>query len=695
MVVVGFDVVFAEYDRTSPDKIAKSYSNLDPKTREALMALPSNEQTMANAMRRIRTVLGQVGNYGKLPAGKLRTKIKSSVKAELGGNPRPFLSRYESLTSNVPELEAAAIGVGYFSLAPDVDSVVRRVPLISVVGTKDIRPHLTLEMLRVAYGGTMIFTKKNEGGMESVALQTPQGSFDIPTDVQGRVWVHYSAPATHNGPIGSSRIYISASDILKGRVSKSRLRGHLVILGASAAGLRDLKRTPLSPALPGVEVHTNLLENIFYADNKYRNDFQKLAKQLVEDGKNQAQAVKEATSAIDRRDYFLRYPNFSKGAELLLAIVTGIFLTILLPKLGPVWTLLSIVLTDVALGWFSWYSYSENLLLFDVTYPGSVSFAVYLIMTFSNYVGEQQKNTFIRKSFEAYLSPDLIEEMVQAGTEPELGGSSGIRTAYFTDIASFSSFSEILTATQLVELLNEYLTVMTDALLAEGGTLDKYEGDAIVAFFGAPIIQNDNAARALRTALIMQQHLANLREHWSKDGKWPDLVKQMRMRIGIASDDIVTGNMGSTTRMNYTMMGDTVNTAARLEAAAKQYGINIHCTTESLRLAGSDDFEWRNIDKVRVMGKSEALETVEIMGLKGQIAEERVRMRALFHQGMELYRQQKWDEAKAAFAGSEKLEELFPNRPTTPSRVFMERCDRYKADPPGAGWDGTWIMTSK
>jgi adenylate cyclase len=289
--------------------------------------------------------------------------------------------------------------------------------------------------------------------------------------------------------------------------------------------------------------------------------------------------------------------------------------------------------------------------------------------------------------------------MVQNGIEPQLGGSSGIRTAYFTDIQSFSSFSEVLSATHLVELLNQYLSAMTDLLVAAGGTLDKYEGDAIVAFFGAPIEQPDHARRAVRVALGMQRTLVHLRDKWRAEGdKWPGLVKEMRMRIGVASGDIVVGNMGAMgdhARMNYTMMGDVVNTAARLEAAAKQYGIYIQCTVETLQLAGPEDFEWRQIDKVKVVGRSEPLETVEIMAPKGQLPPEQEQMRATYHQGLELYRQQQWDEALAKFTESEKLEEVFPRRPTTPSRVYIERCAFFKENPPGPDWDGAWTLTSK
>jgi adenylate cyclase len=169
----------------------------------------------------------------------------------------------------------------------------------------------------------------------------------------------------------------------------------------------------------------------------------------------------------------------------------------------------------------------------------------------------------------------------------------------------------------------------------------------------------------------------------------------MRMRIGISSGEFVTGNMGSTTRMDYTMMGDVVNTAARIEASAKQYGIYLQCTTDTLTLAGSDAFEWRTIDSVRVVGKTEPVHTVEIMAFKGQLSEDQMLMREIYHQGVELYRQQKWDEAKAKFTESDSLEDMFPRRPTNPSRVYFERCDFFKANPPGEAWDGVWTLESK
>ena len=354
---------------------------------------------------------------------------------------------------------------------------------------------------------------------------------------------------------------------------------------------------------------------------------------------------------------------------------------------------LLLFLGSAVLNYFLFVNYGWWL---NILYPLLGTVVVFLGAMLFHYVIEEANTRYLRKTFGNYVSPDLIAQMAETRTKPKLGGDSGIRTAYFTDIASFSSFSEILSASELVELLNEYLTVMTDLLEDEGGTLDKFEGDAIVAFFGAPLPMDDHAARALRTALRMQQELGQLRQKWAGEGdNWPELVHQMRMRIGINAGEIVIGNMGSLKRFNYTMMGDVVNTAARLEASAKQYGIYIQCPIETLQLAGLDDFEWREIDKVLVVGKSEPVETVEIMAYKGQLPEDQALMRDIYRQGLKLYRQQKWDEAKAEFSKSEKLEDIFPGRPTNPSRAYIERCKLYKADPPGKDWDGTWRLTSK
>ena len=493
---------------------------------------------------------------------------------------------------------------------------------------------------------------------------------------------------------------------LYGIVGESPFLDKIVLIGVSVNVLLDVKPTPyysyagFLQLMPGVEYHANAVQTIF--DENY---------------------IRVAGGVLELTGESL---GFNLLIIALLALGTYLFVQRLSPIVGGLVVLLEILMfMDIALGYFTqdflwlpkfigihimmWAGVESVPALFVIGTPeiGASLFVpvvpgiVSIVLTYGSivlyrFLMEQKDKRFLKNTFSTYISPELIDQMYEAKQMPELGGESGIRTAYFTDIASFSAFSEILTASQLVALLNEYLTAMTDILLHEGGTLDKFEGDAIVAFFGAPIHQDDHAYRACLVSLRMQQELAKLREKWtSEDDKWPDLVPQMRMRIGINAGDLVTGNMGTTNRMNYTMMGDVVNTAARLEASAKQYGIYVQTTLPTLELAGEDKFEWRNIDKVKVMGKQEAVVAVEIMALKGQLPEEQLKMRSIYDEGMKLYRQQEWDAGIKKFKASEALEEVFPRRPTNPSRVYIERCEYFKANPPGSDWDGSWALTAK
>ncbi len=489
-------------------------------------------------------------------------------------------------------------------------------------------------------------------------------------------------------------------------VPESPFRDKIVLIGVSVNVLLDVKETPyynyagIQQLMPGVEFHANAVQAVL------DRNFIRVAGGTIE-----LTRMSLITNLI---------------IIVILALITFLLILRLSPVLGGGIVLAQILIfMDVSLGFFTadffWLpklagalllpralveSLAEWFLIGTPEIGGSLYVPVVagiasIALTYGSnviyrFILEQRDKHFLKETFGTYISPELIDQMYEEKQMPSLGGESGIRTAYFTDIASFSAFSEVLSASKLVELLNEYLTAMTDILLEYDGTLDKYEGDAIVAFFGAPIFFEDHAHRAGVVAIKMQEALGQLRQTWADQGdKWPEVVSQMRMRIGINTGDIVTGNMGSRTRMNYTMMGDVVNTAARLEASAKQYGIYIQTTMPTLEMAGPDKFEWRQIDKVRVMGKTASVEAVEIMALKGELPDELLRLKDIFHAGLELYRAQEWDAATAKFQESDALEEVFPKRPTTPSKVYIERCGHFKANPPGDDWDGVWVLTVK
>jgi len=368
-------------------------------------------------------------------------------------------------------------------------------------------------------------------------------------------------------------------------------------------------------------------------------------------------------------------------------------------------------------------------LLVNIVYPLLAIILVYTGLTLYHYLVEEKNKRFLHATFTSYLSPELIEMMVDSESMPELGGEARIATAYFTDIQSFSTFSEQLTANQLVELLNEYLTAMTDILIEEGGTLDKYEGDAIVAFLGAPLYLPDHALRACRVAVAMQDSLFKLRKKWKSEKqlpdepirnsknlpsevwvpgeKWPMVVHDMKMRIGVNTGEIVVGNMGSTMRMNYTMMGDAVNLAARLEAGAKQFGIYTSVSEYTMNAEFMDEngekkrvmdaVEARFIDNITVVGKSEPVRIYELCAMKDGLSDQEKELFKIFNKGMEHYVHMEWDAAIAQFSESLKIERV-PDGKTTPSQVFIERCEEFQANPPvapGEKWDGVYRMIKK
>jgi adenylate cyclase len=334
------------------------------------------------------------------------------------------------------------------------------------------------------------------------------------------------------------------------------------------------------------------------------------------------------------------------------------------------------------------------------------------------YVTEERNRKFLQSTFKQYLSPELIDIMYTEKQKPQLGGQEAFCTAFFTDIEGFSTFSEKLgSPTRLVELLNEYLTAMTEILLARYGTLDKYVGDAIIAFFGAPARIPDHAAQACHTALDMQKKLEELREKWRDEkcnrrcaerpcgdkcgikGKWPDIVHRMRMRIGINTGAITTGNMGSAVRMNYTMMGDSVNLAARLESAAKGYGVFTVISQYTYNLV-KDEFETRKLDVITVVGKTEPVAIYELICKKGEMTEETAALLEIYNKGIDHYYNKEWDKARECFTRSGELE---PNKTPdpkkkkviTPSARYAEMCDQYLQNPPGDDWDGVNRLTSK
>jgi len=310
------------------------------------------------------------------------------------------------------------------------------------------------------------------------------------------------------------------------------------------------------------------------------------------------------------------------------------------------------------------------------------------------FLHEQKDKKFLRETFGTYIAPKILDKMYEEKQAPKLGGVEGYHTAFFSDIQNFSTFSEVLEPERMVALMNEYLTVMSKVILDNEGTLDKYIGDAIVAFYGAPAPVDNHEIKSCKTALAMQDALEDLRHKWKSEADWPEIVYSMQHRIGLNSGKMVTGNMGSEMRMNYTMMGDTVNLAARLESSAKQYGV-YNFVGENIYESSKTDYVFRFLDFVRVKGKNIPVKVYELVSHKDSIENNTVNLIKKFEEGLDFYYQQNWDQALACFKEAESMEEVFESRNTTPSAIYMHRCDLFKNNPPGKDWDGVWTMTSK
>ena len=552
------------------------------------------------------------------------------------------------------DLLSASVGAGSVTFLVDEDGVIRRAPTaIYFEGADHVYPSLVLS------GIIDILGIKKDGGFDYDFENNVLNLIDttetivrsIPIDDRGRMFVNF-----YGGFQTFTYIpYMYAMD--PEMLDPTYWENKVGIVGASLAGLSDFRNTPVAEAFVGVEIHANAMYSIL------QNEFIKI--------KSQADKFKTI---------------------LILSVLMGIFISF--PK-KPLYALPIPIIGIVSWIIFTRVQFGGSLIMWDVTRTILSMIGTFVGIFMYNYFGAEKDKRFLKNTFSTYISPELIDQMYDAKEQPSLGGEEGYHTAFFTDIQSFSAFSEKLTASDLVELLNDYLTEMTDILLSNKGTLDKYIGDAIVAFYGAPAPVDDHEYWSCLTAVKMQERLAELREKWQEEGdRWPEIVHNMQNRIGINTGKLVTGNMGSTMRMNYTMMGDTVNLAARLEASAKQYGIYIQVAEETYA-ACKDKFIWRDLDYVIVMGKTEPAQVFELISEEQNMPTGYDKLLPAYNEALKLYRNQDWVKAIDAFKASDELEDMFPGRKTNPSKIYIPRCEHYRDNPPGDEWDGSWALTKK
>ena len=653
--LVAFDIVFAEPDRMNPNKIPDTVVGLDEATKAKLRMLPSNDEIMSRVVRKSRVVLGQAGYWEKLETKKGPPIKKSVALLKQGKNVNPafFLPRFQSLIRNVPVIEKHATGHGIFSLVPEPDGIVRRVPTLFVY-ENELYPSLSVEMLRVALNRKSILVKANVAGITFLGVHK---NLQIPTDSHGRVWPYFSK--------SDKSKYVSAKDVLNGTADPALIKGKLTIVGTSAVGLLDIRAVPTEPVIPGVEVHVQLIE-----------------------------------AAMHKK--WLSRPNYFIGAELALILFGGLAMIILVPWAGAKWTMGLFLLVSGGAGATSWYLFAEHRLLFDAGYAVISILLLYTVLTYTGYAKEEASRRQTRDAFSKYLSPDMVARVAENPGELKLGGEKREMTLLFCDVRGFTTISEQFDAVGLTALINKLLTPLTNAILDRQGTVDKYMGDCIMAFWNAPLDDDEHIYNGCVSALAMLAEMGPLNDRLEIEAK-EEGRKHIPLKVGLGlnTGECVVGNMGSDQRFDYSVLGDTVNLAARLEGQSKSYGMNV-VLGPTTNAAVTDRMATIDLDYIQVKGKTEG---TYIYGLMG---DEEVKAGPMFvalqkkiSDAMDSYRQQRFDEAAGMFKEIRRLgsDEHKPWHLEVNLDVlcdlYDERIAEYKINPPAANWDGVFVATTK
>jgi len=644
-VTIGFDIIFPEPDRMSPAIAERSFRCIDAETRAKLDSLPSNDEALADAIKHSRVVVGQAG----AAAPEVKTTADAALQTGVafrGPDPHRYLVTFAGLLRNVPVIEQAAAGRGLFSINPESDGIIRRVPVI-MTAQGSLVPSLSLEMLRVVTGSSAILVRVDEAGVQSVAVP----GLEVPTDRNGQFWVHFN----HHDP----ERYVSAKDVLQGNVPPDRLAGKLVLIGTSAIGLLDLKTTPLDATMPGVEVHAQILESVL-----------------------------SKSSLVN--------PNYAIGAELALAVLFGLAIIVAAPMLpASVVIVLGGCLIAGLIG-LSLYLFVEHNLLIDFTYPLISSWLIYLVLTFVNYFREQKQRRQIRSAFGYYLSPHMVEQLARSPEKLVLGGEERRMTILFSDVRGFTTISEHYKDDPqgLTRLMNRFLTPLTNAIIERKGTIDKYIGDAIMAFWNAPVDDHEQEANACEAALEMLSRAETLNGELKREAESDGGVYMpLRIGIGLNTGPCVVGNMGSDFRFNYSVLGDTVNLASRLEGRTKDYRIPVVIGSRTAEGA-KQKFAVMEIDLIMVKGKKQPEAVFTVLGRSEVEADPRCQeLREANAQMLGRFRKQQWEDAIDLIARCRKFANGFDISGLYD--MYEERIELYRAQPPGPDWDGVYEAETK
>lgn len=671
--VVAFDALFPEPDRTSPARVASLWpdgpgmaeiksrvSRLEDHDRILIREIAAVQKKYGTSV-----VLGFSPEYGsrsRLPKPKGAIAFSSEGIGDDEVNAQDYIDPYQGAITNLPDLEDAAQGLGSVGFTPEHDGVIRRAPLMFNLDN-NLYPSLAVESLRLAQGARQISVKLGGSGERNLLdlwlnqkgiTKIKVGRRVVPTDSAGRMWVHYTAekiPETDRTPRT-----IPAWKVMDRKSVISGLADSIVFVGTSAQGLKDLRATPLNPADAGVQVHANVAEQIILGS-------------------------------------YLERPGRASLLEVIGTVCAGLILLLILTRVGAVWAApVGLGLIAVSI-WLSWHAFTAWHWLVDPVFPVAAFSALFASFAATSYVGSDREKRKITDTFGRYLSPKVVAELAKNPGNVQLGGETREMTFHFCDIRGFTTISEKFDPHGLTEFINRFLTPMTEIVLAHEGTIDKYMGDCIMAFWNAPMTVENHPAKACMAALKMHARLKELNAQWQAEAKAKGItLPEIKIGTGLNTGPCVVGNMGSTLRVDYTVLGDDVNLASRLEGQSKSYGVNIVIGPVTREKA--PDFATIELDLIKVKGKTKPVRIFALLGDPETAKSDAFRALLKKHEEMlSAYRAQKWDDAERLLGECRAAGE--PWHIDKLYDLYAERVAAFRAEPPGSDWDGVFTATSK
>ncbi len=642
--VLGFDVVFAERDETSGVRVLERLANKElsgvPQFQNALAKLRPQldyDAIFADKLRNRKVVLGYTFNQEREFKGLLPAPV--FTEAELRGRKISQDEVRLGYSGNIEILQKSAASGGHFNPTNDADGVLRKVPLVIPFQGKYYEA-LSLAVVRSYLGMPPLKLEFEEyAAGDAVLEEITIGGLKVPVDNRARALIPYRGPR-------DSFKYISISDVMNDRIDVAELRGKIALVGTSAPGLLDLRVTPVDAVYPGVEAHANLVAGML--DKKLKRD-----------------------------------PAYANGAQLMAIILIGLVLAVLLPFLSIVTaTVVILTIAGLVIGVnLALYQYAN----FVLPLAGNMLliFALYTLNTVWGYFTESRSKKLITGLFGQYIPPELVEQMAKDPSNVSFEPTSRECTVLFTDVRGFTTISEGLDPKALSELMNEFLTPLTNVIFKHHGTIDKYMGDCIMAFWGAPVANAAHAQTGVLAGLEMHRVLNELQPRF-KEKNWPEI----KIGVGLNTGRMSVGNMGSTIRRAYTVMGDAVNLASRLEGITKEYGADVIVGEDTM--AASPDMVFRELDKVRVKGKENAVTIYQPIGLRSEVSADTIKRLEVYQEALTTYRRQDWDKAETLLR---QLQETSPGNKLY--ELFLARIPVLREKNLGLDWDGAFTFETK